>query len=427
MSELVAMGRHAFINSLARELSHTWLADLTRIQRAMRRLLTRQPSWSQRLCLAVFERFGPAGYATFRELCRWLAKSRELRKVFRDGRKLRIPRSYVDRGARHRWAVPEISDEAQLQDFLCLKSPMLLDWLIRPHVRRRTSVDHYSRRFMPKRDGGARVIEQPRPLLHRVQSTICKHLLSEVPLHDAAHGFVRERSVFSAASVHCGKRLVLSMDLTDFFGSIDRRRTTAVFRTAGYPPKVAYLLGCICTAPGANSEDVAEASIPQKSRLPQGAPTSPAISNAVAYRLDQRLAGLARSVQADYTRYADDLTFSGDAEFAKSVERFIHLVGAIAMHEGFEINYRKTRRMYSGRRQTVLGLVVNESPAASRRSYEELKAVLNNSVRHGPESQNRASVLDFQAHLRGRIEFVGALRPNRKKKLLESFRKIKWS
>ncbi|MEM8736564.1 MAG: reverse transcriptase domain-containing protein, partial [Planctomycetota bacterium] len=143
-----------------------------------------------------------------------------------------------------------------------------------------------------------------------------------------------------------------------------------------------------------------------RSRLPQGAPTSPAIANAVAYRLDQRLAGLARSVGADYTRYADDLTFSGDLSFVGAVSRVIPLVGAIAMEEGFTVNFRKTRRMYSGHRQTVLGLTVNDRPSASRHDYESLKAQLFNCIRHGPSSQNHDGYIDFRNHLRGRIQFV---------------------
>ncbi len=300
------------------------------------------------------------------------------------------------------------------------------DWLIKPHVIRSTRVDHYRRKVIRKRDGQLRMIEEPRPLMKRVQKTIARHLLPAVPLHSATHGFVPGKSIFTAASPHCGKRLVLSMDLENFFGSIDRKRTSALFRLCGYPAKVAFTLGCICTAPANDATDLPESDLWNVSRLPQGAPSSPSIANAIAYRLDQRLAGLAQSMGADYTRYADDLTFSGEERFIGAVSRVIPLVGAIAAEEGFAVNHRKTRRMFAGHRQSVLGLTVNVSPAASRQTFENLKALLNNCVRYGPESQNRDAVEHFQSHLRGRIAFVGSRHPSRNQKLLDLFERIRW-
>jgi RNA-directed DNA polymerase len=125
------------------------------------------------------------------------------------------------------------------------------------------------------------------------------------------------------------------MDLEDFFPSISGVRIQAFFRTAGYPERVADLLGGICT----NGEPP---------HLPQGAPTSPSLANLCAWRMDARLTGLAESVGAMYTRYADDLAFSGGEDFDRRVGRFSTHVAAIVCEEGFHVNHRKTRIMRQG-------------------------------------------------------------------------------
>jgi hypothetical protein len=140
--------------------------------------------------------------------------------------------------------------------------------------------------------------------------------------------------------------------------------------------------------------------------LPQGAPTSPALANLMAYRLDCRLAGLARSAGAAYTRYADDLAFSGGEEFERGVTRFAAHAAAIATEEGFAIKHRKTRVMRQGVRQELAGVVVNRKAGLRRREVELLEAILTNCVRHGAESQNRSGVANFRAHLEGRVGYV---------------------
>ena len=160
--------------------------------------------------------------------------------------------------------------------------------------------------------------------------------------------------------------------------------------------------------------------------LPQGAPTSPALANLCAYRLDCRLAGLAAAAGAVYTRYADDLAFSGGEEFARRVKRFSTHVAAIAMEEGFKVHHRKTRIMRRGVRQHLAGIVVNDRANVRRSDFDRLKATLNNCARHGPEAQNRESHPEFRLQLKGRVSFVEMVNPARGRKLRAIFERIEW-
>lgn len=163
-----------------------------------------------------------------------------------------------------------------------------------------------------------------------------------------------------------------------------------------------------------------------RTHLPQGAPTSPALANAIAFRLDRRLAGLARSLGVIYTRYADDLVFSGDDRLSRRTDRLVTCVAAIAMEEGFVVNFRKTRVMRRGQQQCVLGWTVNEGVSTPRKDYEGLKATLHNCVCHGPKSQNRHAHPAFRESLRGRIANVARANPKRAFKLMQVFNEIDW-
>ncbi len=160
--------------------------------------------------------------------------------------------------------------------------------------------------------------------------------------------------------------------------------------------------------------------------LPQGAPTSPALANLTAYRLDCRLSGLAKTAGAIYTRYADDLAFSGNEGFNRGVERFAAHAAAIALEEGFSVNHHKTRIMRQGVRQQLAGVVVNRKGNLRRRDLELLEATLTNCVRGGPGSQNRERVPDFRAHLQGRIGFVEMVNPAQGQRLRTLFDAIRW-
>lgn len=201
------------------------------------------------------------------------------------------------------------------------------------------------------------------------------------------------------------------MDLEDFFPSVGGSRVMALFRMLGYPEMVADRLGGICTTVTpheiwAGGGLRGEQALYRRRHLPQGAPSSPALANVCAYRMDCRLSGLARAAGAEYTRYADDLAFSGGGEFERGVERFALRVAAIVFEEGFRVGHRKTRVMRQGVRQHLAGLVVNERMNVGRAEFDRLKATLTNCVRYGAESQNREGLPYFRLHLEGRVGFV---------------------
>ena len=161
--------------------------------------------------------------------------------------------------------------------------------------------------------------------------------------------------------------------------------------------------------------------------LPQGAPTSPAMANLAAHRLDVRLTALARSWGGRYTRYADDLAFSGDRGWGSGTSRLVDAIEEVVRDEGFRLNARKTGVMPRAGRQVLGGLVVNECPRVARREVDVLKAILHNCDRYGPSSQNHDDLPAWEKHLRGRIAWVAQHDPVRGARLQAVHDAIDWS
>lgn len=340
--------------------------------------------------------------------------------------------------AARKWDLPAIRSVGELADW-CAISVEELQWFANLKGLADRSTDsfklkHYSYRAAMKASGGTRLIESPKKKLKELQRQILHWIVDLVPVHAAAHGFVRGRSIKTFAEPHERQELVLRVDLQDFFPSIRRARIQTVFRTMGYPEAVADLLGGICTNAVplhewrefdvATSREVKE--MYRRFHLPQGAPSSPALANLCAYRMDCRLAGLAKAAGANYSRYADDLAFSGGTEFAPGAARFADHAGAVILEEGFAVNFRKTRAMRRGERQHLAGLVVNDGANVKRDEFDTLRAILHNCAKFGPESQNREGRPAFQAHLAGRISFVEMVRPAKGARLRRLFNEIRW-
>ncbi|MBI4907583.1 MAG: RNA-directed DNA polymerase [Acidobacteria bacterium] len=340
------------------------------------------------------------------------------------------PRQMQPVGKAAGWDIPTIETVTDLASWLEIP----LDALNSAAVPFATS-HHYHYRLLSKQSGMLRLIEAPKPRLKALQRRIAAGILDCIPLHPAVHGFRHGHSIKTFAAPHAGQRVVLRMDLRDFFPTITRARVQAFFRTAGYPEAVADMLGILCTnsTPGSIWKPADPKLVPEMRalhrtpHLPQGAPTSPALANLCAYRFDCRLSGLALASGAFYTRYADDLAFSGDTDFERSVDRFTTHAAAILMDEGFSVHHRKTRVMRRGVRQHLAGLVTNDIPNIYRGDYDRLKAILTNCLRHGPASQNRNGHPDFRAHLDGRISFVEMINPSKARKLRALFHQINWA
>jgi len=335
--------------------------------------------------------------------------------------------------------LPALATPGELAEWFGL-SPEQLDWLAderRGHGRAvDTSLQHYRYALISKPGRLPRLVEAPKPRLKAIQRRILREILATVPVHGRAHGFIAGRSCLSGAQVHAGEAMVAAFDLAEFFPSIGKARVHGIFRGLGYPWAVARRLAGLCTTVttrdvfqrlvGSRSPDPRSETLYRVPHLPRGAPTSPAPTNLLAWTLDRRLDGLARSAGANYTRYADDLAFSGDADFAKSLGRFGEAVETIVHEEGFTLNAAKTRVMPRSASQRVTGIVVNEHCDIGRAAFDSLKAVPHNCVRTGPAHQNRAEVPDFRRHLDGRVAWVEQINPSRGAKLRALFERIDW-
>jgi retron-type reverse transcriptase len=322
---------------------------------------------------------------------------------------LQDDRSDVDALTRH--GLPVLHRAGELADRIGIELGALR-WLT--YHRRSAAVVHYHRYEIAKKTGGVRCISAPKPALAWAQRWVFDHILKPLDPEPQAHGFVPGRSIVTNASPHAGKAVVVNLDLKDFFPSITFRRVKGLFRSLGYSEQLATVLALLCTEPPRvpATLDGKTYHVALGDRvLPQGACTSPSITNTLCRRLDRRLGGLARRHEFTYTRYADDLTFSGD--HAAAVGRLLRSVRSILASEGLTEHPTKTRVMRRGGRQEVTGLTVNDRPNVSRRDLRTLRAILHNAALLGLESQNRDGHPDFAAHLRGRVEFACMVDPGR--------------
>ncbi len=344
-----------------------------------------------------------------------------------------LPRALID------CVVPDLPTPRDIAQWLNLSDGELA-WLTGPLQHPRTNDarhSHYNHRWLPKRSGGLRLLEIPKAQLCAVQHRVLRGLLEYVPPHQAAHGFRQRHSCITNARPHVGQAVVVRMDLEDFFGHVGGGKVYELFAALGYPAAAARTLTRLTTcatprqAPSHAADGARAAAWHARKRLasphlPQGAPTSPALANLCAFNFDVRVQALADSFGAQYTRYADDLTFSGNDMLARRVQTFAAHVAAIALDEGFRVNHRKTRVMRAATRQQVTGIVVNRVPNLPREHFDQLKATLHNCLRQGPASQCPAGMQQFRNHLAGHIAQYSAIHSARGARLLDMFMRIAW-
>lgn len=266
--------------------------------------------------------------------------------------------------------------------------------------------------YIKKKSGGYRQISAPNEMLKTLQLLIKERILDNITISESSYGFVKEKSIIDNAKKHLNAEVVLNVDIKDFFPSINKNRVYYVFnRVCGYTKEVSFFLTKIVTYRGS---------------LPQGAPTSPILSNIIAYTLDSRLEGLAKSKNIIYTRYADDITFSGKKDYINY--SLLYCVNQIIKDCGFKLNKNKTRFANKSKRQEVTGLVVNNSIVNVPKSYiRELRKELYYVSKYGIKN-HREKVgfenLYYKDHLLGKILYVKSINSNIGDKFLNIFNTI---
>lgn len=279
--------------------------------------------------------------------------------------------------------------------------------------RHREQTPHYVAFAIPKRNGEERIIHAPKTKLKAVLRALDKHLVSKLPVSAHAHGFVKGRSIATNARPHVGQPMVAKFDIKGCFPTITMGRVRGLLLSLGYSYPVAAALAVLMTeAPRQPVE--AEGKLYHTPTGPrvcvQGAPTSPGLCNAILLRMDRRLAGLAKKRGLSYTRYADDLTFSGpEAE----VRRMLGLVPKVAEEEGFKINHAKTRLMRQSGRQAVTGVIVNKDMGLSRKDRRKMRAALHH------QKVGKADPADA-ARVKGKLAYLNMLSPAQAQRLKDA-------
>lgn len=278
---------------------------------------------------------------------------------------------------------------------------------------------HYTEYRIRKKSGGDRLIEAPDYLLKNIQRWIYINILSkDVSIHNCVHGFIpsfkkkeKVRGILTNAVPHVGHDWLINIDLKDFFHSIDRNRVKNYFNSLGYEKDVVHILTALCT---------------YKSRLPQGAPTSPILSNIIASKMDEMLLEYCQTRGVTYTRYADDLTFSAnydvDVPPIKDIYKIVYL-------NGFKVNRMKTKVRYKGTKQVVTGLTITNGVHVSKKYKKEILRELHFCKKFGVyehyEHLKTTKGL-YKDWLRGKIMFVRQIDPACGNKMLEKFNELNW-
>jgi retron-type reverse transcriptase len=266
----------------------------------------------------------------------------------------------------------------------------------------------YSTFKLLKKNGGFREIDAPSKPMKAIQRWILDHILYNIDVGKYAHGFAPGRSIVTNAIEHQGQKLVLGIDLKDFFPSIKYNRVLGYFKTIGYKEDIAIILTEFCTF---------------KWRLPQGAPTSPMISNLIAWYLDNDLARFCEERGLTYTRYADDITISGDQD----LPRYTTIIIKKIEESGFSINEEKLRLLTQGTCQKVTGVIVNDKISLGKDNKRKLKAIVYNIKKNGPILENRTEDPYFKERIFGHLGHANLIDPEFALPLIEDLKKIDWA
>jgi RNA-directed DNA polymerase len=287
-----------------------------------------------------------------------------------------------------------------------------------------------------KRNGGLRQIVVPHLNLKLAQQYINSEILQKVPISSNACGFTKNKSILSNAVPHINKNAILNVDLLKFFDSISEQRVYGIFKSLGYAKNLAIDLARLVTVElpedyynkfSENHLQLYRALIPNGTAvLPQGASTSPALSNIILRRLDYRLTKLAAKHDISYSRYADDITFSGNKENLPKLD----MLKCIIREEGFYINWDKVGIYRKGTKQTVTGLTVSNGVHIHRGFKKEIKKHIYCCKTFGVKQHLAFLELEdkglYKEWLLGKIFFVKSIEKEVAEKMLTDFLKIEW-
>jgi RNA-directed DNA polymerase len=295
-------------------------------------------------------------------------------------------------------------------------------WLC--YHRQTATIDHYTRFQIPKRKGGMRSIASPKGKMRQAQTWVLENILNKIPIHEAAVAFQSGKSIVDNAQVHLQKNILVRIDLKDFFPSIKFLRVKGLFQSFGYNSGISTVFALMCTDAariGAKFGDQQYFVALSERYLPQGACTSPAITNIICRKLDNRLSKLAEKMGFTYTRYADDMTFS-HADKNAELKALLGLTKKIIAEENFEINEEKTLIMRSHTRQTVTGIVVNnDEMRISRRDIRRFRAFLHQYTLKGAEAMTQKLGKDATQYAKGYLAFVQMVNPAQAEKFKKEY------
>jgi retron-type reverse transcriptase len=312
--------------------------------------------------------------------------------------------------------LPILTAASELAAAIGIDEPALA-WLT--YHRGASAIDHYARFAIPKKRGGQRVISSPKRRLRVAQSWLLKYVLEPLPVHEAAMAFRPGVSVADNAARHSGRAVVIRIDLKDFFPSVTLPRVRRLFRSFGFNCGIATLMALLATeAPRAavTLDGVRKFVAVGERSLPQGACTSPAITNLLCRALDARLTGAAQSLGFVYTRYADDLVFSHE-KLTAPTGMLLDLVRRIIADAGFAVNEDKTVVMRPQHRQVVTGVVVNETPHVSREDIRRFRALLHRCHTRGFPAVSKELGKDARAYASGYLAFLHMVSPEQAQRL----------
>lgn len=294
--------------------------------------------------------------------------------------------------------LPFFYDVNQLATFFGITKKELFEITKHPYKQ-------YRKEYILKSSGKERILYIPNIRLANIQKHIYQDILKNLPVSEYATAYIPKKSLKDGALPHCNKKYLLKLDITDFFGSISFEKIySCAFNTKYYPKFIGYLLTALCT-----KDDC----------LPQGAATSPALSNIVMKPFDDFIGLYCKKHNITYTRYCDDMTFSADFPLYHIYQK----VKAMLENDGFELNERKTKFLKQTQRQSVTGITVNQKPTVSREYkrktrqevYYLLKYGAENAVAHGKRfdfiKNNEIDHYKYFCHLKGKVGYILEIEP----------------